>query len=483
MAGGAAGPMPASVNPFKTRLMPKEYYSAYALVTSLFFLWGFCYGLLDVLNKHFQDVLNISKLESTGLQVAYFGIGYFLFSPIAGEVLKRYGYKKCIIMGLCLYSLGAILFWPVAHFAGKSSNNAIFGGFVVCTGVVACGLATLEVCANSYVSCMPPAEPAAFRLLFSQSFNGVASFIGPFIASKYFFTGEHANSLTTVQFVYLAVAAMGAIIAVIFAIVRLPEVSEAELQEQAEVAVANMPEAQRNQLQKPFYKQIRPILGAVAQFAYVGAQVTIGTFFINYATDSADFSKPKASNFLSYALIIFTVFRFVFTGLLSIFSAPLLLAVCAILCTVFTVLTAVIHGTVGVICLMVIYAMMAIQYPVIFVLSTEGLGRHTRRAAALLVCGVSGGAVFPPIQGALAIKFGTRQSFWLPVPAFIYVVGFSLWIWKTKGCYILVANELNNQAKLRGEVRTERVSDYENDLSEKKIAEDEQVEVVDTVKY
>lgn len=129
MAGGA-GPIVSNTNPFKTRLMPKEYYTAFALVTSLFFLWGFCYGLLDVLNKHFQNVLGITKLQSTGLQVAYFGIGYFAFSHVAGEVLKRRGYKTTIMMGLGLYSLGAILFWPVAHYSSTSSHSAIFGGWV-----------------------------------------------------------------------------------------------------------------------------------------------------------------------------------------------------------------------------------------------------------------------------------------------------------------------------------------------------------------
>ena len=107
-----------------------------ALVTSLFFLWGFSYGLLDVLNKHFQDVLKISKLQSTGLQVMYFGGGYLCFSPVAAEVLKRKGYKFTILMGLSLYSLGAIFFWPVAHFSSPTNRLGSFGGFLVCTLVM-----------------------------------------------------------------------------------------------------------------------------------------------------------------------------------------------------------------------------------------------------------------------------------------------------------------------------------------------------------
>tara|TARA_R110002003_G_scaffold1193_1_gene22730 strand:- start:1127 stop:1888 length:762 start_codon:yes stop_codon:yes gene_type:complete len=166
-----------------------------SLVISLFFLWGFSYGLLDVLNKHFQTVLGVTRLESTGLQVMYFGGGYLCFSPIAAEVLKRKGYKVTILMGLTLYSLGAIFFWPVAHFSTPQNEKAAFGGFLACTFVIACGLATLETSANSYAVVIGHPATASARLQFCQSWNGVASFIGPLIASKAFFSGENANSL------------------------------------------------------------------------------------------------------------------------------------------------------------------------------------------------------------------------------------------------------------------------------------------------
>jgi FHS family L-fucose permease-like MFS transporter len=121
------------------------------------------------LNKHFQNILGITRTQSTGLQAAYFGIGYFAYSPVAAEILRRKGYKVAIISGLALYSLGAILFWPVAHFSiGTDNPQSIFAGFVVCTAVIACGLSTLEVSANSYVTVMPPNNIAGLRLQFSQ---------------------------------------------------------------------------------------------------------------------------------------------------------------------------------------------------------------------------------------------------------------------------------------------------------------------------
>ncbi|GFZ45551.1 hypothetical protein JCM24511_03277 [Saitozyma sp. JCM 24511] len=424
MAGGAVVAGGSGGNPLRTGFIKREYLWAFILVTSLFFLWGFAYGLLDVLNKHFQNVLGITKLQSTGLQVAYFGIGYFAYSPVAGEVLKRRGYKFTIIMGLCLYSLGAILFWPVAKFSVDTTNKqGIFGGFVVCTAVIACGLATLEVAANSYVSTMPPVNVANFRLQFSQSFNGVASFSGPLIASKYFFSGSNSSNLTNVQWVYLAVSGMGMLVALAFIFTKLPEVSEEALQAEADaLAEASGHNAQAD---KPFYKQYRAISGFVAQ-------VTVGSFFINNAAE-AGIADSEASQLLSYGLITFTVCRFIGTALLSVLSAPVLLFLCACGAAASGILIGSLPGMGSVIFAIVIMGFESIMYPVIFVLGTTGLGRHTRRGAALLVMGVSGGAIFPPIQGAIADKWNTKVSFFLVVPAFVYIALWSIYVWQLDG--------------------------------------------------
>ena len=405
---------------------------AFILVTSLFFLWGFAYGLLDVLNKHFQNTLGITRTQSTGLQAAYFGIGYFAYSPVAGEILKRRGYKFAIISGLCLYSIGAILFWPVAHFSiGTNNPQAIFAGFVVCTAVIACGLATLEVSANSYVTVMPPHEIAGLRLQFSQSFNGVASFSGPLIASKYFFSGAHADDLTTVQYVYMAVAGLGLMVGLAFFFTKLPEVSEEALQAEAE-ALAHAQGGDSN-LDKPFWKQTRPITGFVAQFLYVGAQVTIGTFFLNYTHDVALLKDSEGSQLLSYGLITFTVCRFIGVALLSVISAPILLAACALGALLMVILIGSLSGIGGVVCLIAVMGFESIMYPVIFVLGTTGLGRHTRRAAGLLVMGVAGGAVFPPMQGAISEGGKVKVSFFICIPCFLYIFGWAMWIWNKDG--------------------------------------------------
>lgn len=412
-----------------------------SLVISLFFLWGFSYGLLDVLNKHFQTVLDITKLQSTGLQVVYFGGGYLLFSPVAAEVMKRKGYKVTILMGLSLYSLGAIFFWPTAHFSTYEHRIASFGGFCACTLVIACGLATLETAANSYAVVIGDPALASARLQFCQSWNGVASFIGPLIASKFFFTGKNAHNLVNVQFVYLAVACAGVAIAVLFLIAKLPEVSE-EMLNSTTVENFAIDEFGNEIGQGPLYKQYNMIFGFIAQFCYVGAQVTIASFFINYATENATFSSAQASNMLSYALITFTVGRFVATVLATVFQADFLLMVYAVIAIAMNAVICAATGNAAVGVLIAIFFFEAPMYPTLFTLGTANLGRHTRRGAGILVMGVSGGAVFPPIQGAIADAAGTRISYVVPLVGFVYVLGYVTLHWLRTGRHIMRVKDI-----------------------------------------
>ncbi|CAF3564388.1 unnamed protein product [Fusarium graminearum] len=432
MAGGVPVAAPALAGGY---LSGRALIFPLSLVISLFFLWGFSYGLLDVLNKHFQTVLGISRLESTGLQVMYFGGGYLLFSPIAAEVLKRRGYKQTILMGLSLYSLGAILFWPVAKSAETSTNSrAVFGGFCCTTLVIACGLATLETAANSYAVVIGNPASANARLQFCQSWNGVASFIGPLIASKFFFSGANQNSLTNVQFVYLAVSCAGAAVAVLFFFAKLPEISEAVIEDEA-----------GHSNQGSIWKQYNMWFAFVAQFCYVGAQVTVATFFINYAHENGGVSTASASNMLSYALITFTVGRFVATGLAVFLRAEFIMVVYSCCAIALTAYCSAGSGAASIGVLIAIFFFEAPMYPTIFALGTANLGRHTRRAAGILVMGVSGGAVFPPIQGAIADAASTRISYIVPTVGFVYVLAYVTVCWVRGGMKILVEKTPESQ--------------------------------------
>ena len=194
MAGGA---LPGNISITNMPTGRKALYPL-ILVTILFFLWGFAYGLLDVLNKHFQDVLHLSKFQTTALQVAYFG-AYVVFPTLVGTPLvRKFGYKVSILVGLGLYIVGAILFWPCATYES-------FGGFVGATFVIASGLSSLEVVANTYVTVLGSPSFASFILNFAQSFNGLGSLTGPLLTSKFFFSAGNQNNLSSVKFIYLGI--------------------------------------------------------------------------------------------------------------------------------------------------------------------------------------------------------------------------------------------------------------------------------------
>ncbi|KAF4567753.1 hypothetical protein EYR40_006760 [Pleurotus pulmonarius] len=382
-----------------------EWLFAFSLVTSLFFTWGFAYGLLDVLNAHFQNIFHISKTRSTLLQFAYFG-AYIFFAPFAGAFMRRYGYKKGIHLGLSLYSLGAIFFWPSAKFQQ-------YGGFVGCTFVIGCGLATLEVAANSYISVLGSPKYAAARLNFSQGFQGVASFTGPLIAARWFFLGENATKLDTVQWVYLAVAGLGIVLNVMFYFCPLPEITE-------EALAAEIHEVGIESDKEPFWKQYRCIFGFVAQMCYVGAQVGVASFVVNFLTDQGlSISSSKASTMFSLCQVTFTVGRFVGVLILRYIDPALLLTFYASMCVLFSLLVALLPGWGGVGSLYALFFFESICYPCIFTLGTKNLGVHTKHGSALIVMGVGGGAWYPPAQGALADNLSTRRSYLVPFTGYV----------------------------------------------------------------
>lgn len=333
------------------------------------------------------------------------------------------------------------MFWPTAHFSNPNNTKAAFGGFLICTLVIACGLATLETAANSYAVVIGDPALASARLQFCQSWNGVASFVGPLIASKAFFTGENQNNLTNVQYVYLAVACAGAAVAVLFFFAKLPEVKEATGRRGsiAEDGTLELGVGHDGRIigDGPIYKQYNMIFGFIAQFCYVGAQVTIASFFINYATENAAYTSAQASQMLSYGLITFTVGRFIATGLATIFESNFLLVIYACCAIAFNAYIATGHGKAAVGVLIAIFFFEAPMYPTIFTLGTANLGRHTRRGAGILVMGVSGGAVFPPIQGAVADAANTRISYVVPLCGFVVVLAYVSYHWASHGFHIM----------------------------------------------
>ncbi|GAA5925800.1 uncharacterized protein JCM15063_005121 [Sporobolomyces koalae] len=400
MAGGAA---PVGAYTTTSNLTRKQFLFAFSLVTSLFFLWGFSYGLVDVLNKKVQTTFTISHLQSTMIQVAYFG-AYIVFSPVAAMFASRFGYKAGIFLGLTLYCCGALAFWPTAHYEK-------YFGFPLSAFIIACGLATLETMANSYITVLGDAKHAAFRLNIAQSANGLAAFIGPLIASKAFYGHDQANSLGGLQYTYLAVACLGAAIIVLFAFAKLPEISEQMVAESQEsFGIVD---------ERPLWKRKHTIFGFLAQFFYVGAQVTCATFIVNYLADNAGHTNASASQMLSYMQITFMVARFASIPFVRFLSPATVVSIWATMCAVFALVAGFTNPkTVGTGALFVVFFFESAIYPTVFSLATGNLGKHSKRGAGLLCMGVGGGAVLPPAQGAVSDRLGAPHSYFIPAIGF-----------------------------------------------------------------
>jgi len=229
---------------------------------------------------------------------------------------------------------------------------------------------------------------------------------------------------------------------VLFAFTKLPEVSEATLAENSAIEVLAVDEFGNQIGQGSIWKQYNMFFAFGAQFAYVGAQVTIGAFFINYVVENGGYDKPTAANFLSYALIIFTVGRFVAVAIAFVLAPSFIMCVYSAIAIAFTAAAASVKGTAGVGLIMAVYFLMAPMYPTIFTLGTANLGIHTRRGAGILVMGVAGGAVFPPVQGAVADSASTRLSMVIPLIGFVYVFGYCFFHWFTHGRNLMRVKEV-----------------------------------------
>jgi MFS transporter, FHS family, L-fucose permease len=276
-----------------------------SLVTILFFMWGFAYGLLDVLNSHFQKVLNISQGKSGGLQAAYFG-AYFI-GPLtySGWIVRRFGYRWAFIFGLCVYGVGALMFC--------TNSFPRFGGFCGSMFIVGSGLSTLETAANPFIATCEPPRYSELRLTLAQAFQAIDTVVAPVLASQVIFKNVDDNSLTSVQWVYLGIAIFVFLLAIVFFFVPLPEVTDADMADQAQLSARDT-----DFEDKPLRQQYTLFYGVLAQFCYVGAQVAYAGYFINYVTwVRPGTAHATGSNLLAVAQGCFAIGRFLASGLLK----------------------------------------------------------------------------------------------------------------------------------------------------------------------
>ncbi len=261
-----------------------SYLRPFAMVTSLFLLWGFAHGLLDVLDKHFQNTLHVSKMQSGMVQFSLY-IGYLAMATPAGLFMKRHGYKKGIILGLSLFALGAFLFYPAARLAA-------FIPFLMALFIIACGLSCLETAANPYTTVLGPPQGAARRINIAQSFNGLGWILGPLMGGLFIFGATQSagggtfDSLITP---YMLVGTVVVFVAILFAFTKLPVIKEENKEGISENAPA------RELLKHPLF-----VWAVVAQFLYVAAQTGVNSFFINYVTETMTGVQESVSGIMQH---------------------------------------------------------------------------------------------------------------------------------------------------------------------------------------
>ncbi|KAF2759061.1 glucose/galactose transporter [Pseudovirgaria hyperparasitica] len=412
-----------------------------ALVTILFFMWGFAYGLLDVLNSRFQVALDITKGQSSGLQASYFG-AYFI-GPLtySGWFVRKFGYRYTFMLGLAIYCVGALMFWPSAVYRS-------FGGFCGSLFIVGSGLSTLEVSANPYIAVCGPPKYSEFRLELSQSFQAVGSVIAPILASRVIFkhVGTDGKDLGAVQFVYLGIAAFVAILCVVFYFAPIPEITDADMQDQTEMIAAPGPDGTTPAAtDKPFRKQYTLFWGTAAQFAYVGAQVGIAGYFINYFAEAnpqltTTQAHIKGADFYAIAQALFAAGRFAAAAAMFVFKPRYVLLVFQTLIMVFIIAAIAVNtgspttpNWGGLAMLMLVLFFESCIFPLILTLSIRGLGRHTKRGASFVVAAVSGGAVVPAILGNVSDRIGVRRAMVVPLAFFVVAWSFPIYLNLCKG--------------------------------------------------
>lgn len=381
----------------------------FALVTTLFLLWGFCNGLIDVLNKHFQSTLHINKFQSGFVQTANY-MAYFLMAIPAGLLAKRFGYKGGILVGLTLIVTGAL--WFVA-----ATQVATYWAFLAGLFILAAGMTCLETVANPYTTVLGPTETGAARINIAQTFNGVGWILGPIVGGHFIFEGaKNADANSGLYVPYLGIAVVVAILLVVFAFSRLPDLAAQDDVEQ---------EAGPG---KSLWQRPRFLAGVLAQFLYVAAQTGIFAFFINYVIENQHVTEIVAKDWLGFfGFGLFMVGRLCGSAVVSFVKAHQALSLYAVinvaLCGV-----AMLGGNLGLAAVLGSFFFMSIMFPTIFALAIKGLGVHTKVGSSIIVMSIVGGAIAPPLMGHIADVASMRVGFFVPLVCFAIIAAYGV-IW------------------------------------------------------
>lgn len=389
----------------RNSLTTRTYAIPFALVTLLFFLWGFARAILDVLNKHLQNQMDITITRSALIQVTTY-LGYFLMAIPAGMFINRYGYRRGVVLGLTLFGAGSLLFIP-----GVAIGT--FGAFLVALFVIGCGLVFLETAANPYVTELGPAPTATSRLNLSQSFNGLGSLFATFAVGQFLFATEGVDSITLP---YTLMGVLVLAIAVVFARVSLPEIAHAESE-------SSTPQRRHIRLlltERPLF-----CFGLAALLCYEIAEISINSYFINFVTAQGWMTDRVAAMVISSALAVFMIGRFAGSWVMRTIRPVSMLLACAVGAVCCTALVLANVGMLSMAALIGIYLFEAIMFPTIFALSLRGLGIYTKSASSLLMMTPIGGCGFL-LMGLLADHVGIVVPFVIPLATFSVVLAYAL---------------------------------------------------------
>ncbi|HEY0056616.1 MAG TPA: L-fucose:H+ symporter permease [Pedobacter sp.] len=402
----------------------KKYLVPFILITSLFFLWGFAHNLNPILIPHLKKACQLTDLQSALIDSAFF-IGYFVMAIPAGIVMKKYGYKSGIILGLLLFAAGAFMFYPAAELR-------VFGVFLIALFIIASGLTFLETAANPYVTVLGEKSTSTMRLNFSQSFNGLAATLAPLLGGIFILSGKSlsesqqqtmsseeinaflAHEAKSVQVPYLIIGIVVLLVALIIWKVKLPEIVEEEDSNSNNAAAGSI------------WKQSNLMLGVAAQFFYVGAQVCVSSFFIRFIGEAAGIEEKEAAMYLAVALLAFMIGRFVGTFLMKYIRPHKLLALYCVLNIILLIGAIMVGKMFSIYALIGVEFFMSIMFPTIFSLSIEGLGEQKKLGSSLIIMAVAGGAVFPLIMGKISDMSSIQLAYIVPALCFLVVLLFAM---------------------------------------------------------
>ncbi len=394
---------------------------AVILVVCLFFMWGFALNLNPILIPHLKKACRLSDFQSALIDSASY-VAYFIFAIPAGKVMRRYGYKGGILVGLILFALGSFLFYPAAE-------TRMYGFFLGALFIIAAGLTFLETAANPYIMVLGDSSSEAARLNFAQSFNGLAATVAPlvggvFILSGKMLTPEQEAGMTpeqlngyldaeasSVQVPFLIIGGVVLFVAILLWRTHLPEIGD---------------ESKDGKGTRSLLKEKKLMLGVVAQFFYVGAQVCISSFFIRFAYQVGGIEEKAAAFLLSLALFAFMAGRFFGTFLMRFVSPARMLLTYTIANFILLITAVSIDGKPSVYALVAVQFFLSIMFPTIFALSLRGLGANTKEGSSLVIMSIVGGAIFPAIMGKVSDLTSIQTAYLVPAACLIVVFYFAL---------------------------------------------------------